>query len=86
MEVIKATTQNSDFVDVANIYEKVAYYPTVIHEIEVIKLLSSGQIKTQRAFFSKWSIRKTIYRSRRKKYKIELPCNKSTLAVKSYHC
>lgn len=45
MEIIKATTQSSGFMAIANIYEKVVYYPTVIHEIEVIKLLSSGQIK-----------------------------------------
>lgn len=47
MEVIKAT-QNTGFVGVANIFEEAVYYPTIVCEIEVIKLSSSGQIKTQR--------------------------------------
>lgn len=47
MEVVETTTQNSGYVVVANIYEEMVYYPPVVHEIEVIKFSSSGQIKAE---------------------------------------
>lgn len=91
MEVIKATTQNTGFVDIANVYEEVVYYPTIVCEIEVIKLSSSGQIKTKRITpSSRGSIQQTEFiEAEEKKNKMELLCNKSTLtilAVKSYYC
>lgn len=86
MEVIKATTQNTGFVDIANVYEEVVYYPT----IEVIKLSSSGQIKTKRMTpSSRGSIQQTEFiEAEEKKNKMELLCNKSTLTIltmKSYY-